>query len=454
MGWGDSFKQALSEASESAKAAAQNALSSARAAAEAVQQQAQAAAQQAAQALAAAKDQALAGAKSLASGAANVARFGARAVGEVVAGAAAGAANALTAPYRAARQMFSPSRPAVQTAVAKCPQTAAAKIERLEQRNELIKAGRNDPALRPAAERLAQNNQAVELARLSDNAYAQYPKSPFQYPDGTIPAPPGWSVVPAAELEARGVSVKDLEDARAVVYRTPDDWPGGAQTVVSFRGTADLEDAVVDHDQAMGLPTAQYGAAMRVGDSMANAYGPGTQVTGHSLGGGKAQAAGMAGGLGGSMFNAAGLHPDTADAYDSSPAFTQFRTTGDPLTGVQNSPATQVAVGALAGVIATPLGAAAKLGDALSQFLGGPALPAELADYADKAFKSFPRALQNVARHGDMMPPAIGPIHEVPAINDAGETISGLNPMGQHSITSVVNGIEQQKTEDMAALSA
>ena len=45
------------------------------------------------------------------------------------------------------------------------------------------------------------------------------------------------------------------------------------------------------------------------------------------------------------MFNSAGLHPDTVGAQMPSPdQFTQYRATGDPLTGVQNNAAVQTAI--------------------------------------------------------------------------------------------------------------
>ena len=325
-------------------------------------------------------------------------------------------------------------------------------------RNRAISVARRspNPNKREAADRLARNNEAVELARLSDDAYTQYPGPTFQYP---TPSPikkcPGWSIVPKEELDAKGVSVKDLEDARAVVYRTPDNWPGGAKTVISFRGTKDLEDLIVDHDQAMAVAKTQYKAAMRVGDSMSTAYGPSVQVTGHSLGGGKAQAAGVAGGLKGTMFNAAGLNPDTTGSMVPSPdQFSQYRTASDPLTGVQNSPMTQAAITTLAGVVAMPLGAGMKVGDWAQKAVGMRGLSPEMADYADKALKALPRGIKNLVHHGNVLPPAIGPVHEVPTLDELGREVPLLSKPGPHSITYVINGIERQKEDDLATMAA
>jgi hypothetical protein len=472
--WGADLDDVLAEASDAARENAKSMMSSARSAAAAVAsaaeagarkaaaaaelgarkaaEVAEAGARKAAAAAVAVKDAAVAGAQ----GVGNVASFGARAGAEVAGGVAKTAVDVALAPFRAARALFSPSKPPTATAVEPCPATAAAKIERLERRNQLIAAGKRsgDPAKLKAAERLARNNEAVELARLSSDSYSQYPGPEFKYPTGDQPKPPpGWNVVPASELEAKGVSVKDLEAARAVVYRTPDNWPGGAKTVVSFRGTADLEDGIVDHDQAMSVPTTQYKAAMRVGDSMSQGFGPDVQVTGHSLGGGKAQAAGAAGGLKGTMFNSAGLHPATTGGQMPPAAqFSQFRTTGDPLTGTQNSPATQAAIATVAGGIGMPAGALMKAGNAAAKAAGFGGLSPEMADYADKAFKAFPRGVKNMVQNGEVMPPAIGAIHEVPAVNDKGQEVSKFNLAGQHSITSAVNGIESQKEDDLGTL--
>lgn len=462
-GWGSAFKTAWDGATDAARRKAQAAMASARAAADAVVQggkkavQATAAAVDAGvdavgRAASAAKDKAVGAAAAAAKAGKNIVGFGGRALGE----AGGTGASLATAPYRVVRQQFSPTRPP--SPIQPCPASTEAKIDRLEQRNSEIRAGRRsqDPHKRQAADRLARNNEAVELARLSDNAYAQYPGPEFTYPTGTdSPAPTGWSVVPAAELESRGVSVKDLEAARAVVYRTPETWPGGQKTVLSFRGTADLEDGIVDHDQAMGLPTDQYKSAMQVGDAMSNGFGTSVVVTGHSLGGGMAQAAGAAGGLQGTMFNSAGLNPETTGGLmTQANQFSQYRTAGDPLTGAQNSALAQSAIAAVAGVVAMPLGLGMKVGDAAQKALGSPGLTPEQADYADKAFKAFPRGVKNLVQRGDVLPPAIGPVHEVQALDSDGQAVSRLDLGGQHSIVSVVNGIEREKEDDLATLAA
>lgn len=478
MDWGDAFKVAYEAATDAAKAAADTTMSSARAAADAVARTTAAAARAATAAVVTAKDAALRaasatkdavvvgataardaavasaqavkrGATAAAQGASNLASFGARATGEVVAVGAGMVTSAATAPYRAVRQAFAPAQTPTQTVIEPCPATWEAKKARLEVRNELIGEGRRspDPAERAAAARLAQNNEAVELARLSEDSYAAAPTQPHHTP------PVGWSVVPDAELEAAGISPDALADARAVVYRSEPDWPGGQKTVLAFRGTADLEDGIVDHDQAMALDTRQYETAMLAGQQVSQGLGPQVLVTGHSLGGGKAQAAGAVGGLRGTMFNSAGLNPATVDGLmPAADQFSQYRTTGDPLTGVQNSPALQSAVVAVAGAVATPVGALMKGADWAQKAVGLPGLSPEVAGYAGKAFMALPRSVKNLVADGNLLPPAIGPVHTVRALGADGQPIAQLNPMGQHSITSAINGIEEQKTLDISTL--
>ena len=77
----------------------------------------------------------------------------------------------------------------------------------------------------------------------------------------------------------------------------------------------------------------------------------------------------------------------------------------------------------------------------------------EMADYADKAYKAFPRGIKNLVNDGAVLPPAVGPVTTVPAVNNAGDDVSRLNLAGQHSIVSVVNGIEREKGEDFSTLS-
>lgn len=429
MSWGQAFTEAYEAASAAAREAATTAMSSARAAADAVR---------------------------------NVASFGARAAGETATAAGKGAValadRALEAPpligdlYKAAKARLAPTPAPRPRVVEPCPNSLAGKYERLRERERLVALGRGPggtPAQQAAAERLARNNQAVELAKLSADTYAQYGKPPVDAP------PLGWSRVGDAELMAAGIDPALTRDAKAVVYRTGPDWPGGQRTVLAFRGTvpSEADDLKTNYDQALGLETVQYSAASKLGRDIGQKFGPDVLVTGHSLGGGKAQAAGVAGGLSGSMFNAAGLNPDTVGGAPDDPAmFTQYRTPGDPLTGLQNSAALQAGLGAVAGGLVMPVGLAVRGGDVVAQALGLPVLSAEGADLAERGASAFPRAMGNLLQHGTLLPPAIGPVVEVPCLDDAGNPVPMTDLLGQHSGTNIINGIEREKSEDVATL--
>lgn len=432
-GWGDLIFSSYDAALASAQDGARVMMASIGSAASAVKQRAAATA-------IAVRD----GAVAVGKGAYNAGSFAARASVEAV-GAAGSVASA---PYRVAKKKLSPAQTPRKTMIEPCVNSWDAKKRRLEERNARIDSGKRsgDPAVREAAKRLARNTESVELARLSEDTYAQYPPKPNHQP------PLGWTVMSDAELTAAGIDKELMENSQAVIYRSDASWPGGQKTVLAFRGTADLDDGIVDHDQAMGLPTKQYESAVDLGDLVGTQLGTDVLVTGHSLGGGKAQAAGASGGLRGIMFNSAGLNPNSVDGLmPLADQFQQYRTPGDPLTGMQNSPALQSVVAVIAGALATPVGALLKAGDALQKAAGMKGLSSAQADYADKAFKALPRGLKNVVVDGNLLPPAVGPVIEVPSLDGSGEALSPINPM-QHSITFLVNGIEQQKSEDMATL--
>ena len=243
-------------------------------------------------------------------------------------------------------QRFIPHRLAGQPCLPCLDQSSGqARRLRIEKRQRLILHGERspDPAVREAAKRLQDDMHAVELARLSDNSYAQF--DPKAGPQQKKPPEP-WQAMTEEQAKELKIDTSLLRDAKAVVYTLPPDFPFDPKTVVAFRGTtADAEDILTDHDQALGLETQQYKGARDLGQQLKD-YLPDAEVTGHSLGGGKAQAAGVAGRLKGTMFNSAGLHPKSvrltpAELERHAGRFQQYRADGadggDPLTGLQNS---------------------------------------------------------------------------------------------------------------------
>ena len=427
MSWGDALASAWQAASEGTRQAAMTALSSAPA------------------------------------GARHVAGFAARAIGELVGAAARGVRQAgeqalqrhpvLGLAYRALNKVtLSPTRPPGTQLVEPCANSLDCKRRRLEQRQQLIKQGRApeaSPAHKAAAERLARNNEAVELARLSEDSYAQYGRPPVNQP------PLGWTRIDDATLQGMGIDKRLLTDSKAVIYQTPADWPGGHKTVLAFRGTipSDADDLKTNLDQSLGKETVQYKAARELGAKVASQLGTNTLVTGHSLGGGKAQAAGSLGNLKGMMFNAAGLHPDTVNGLmPAAGQFLQYRSAGDPLTAVQNSAALQSALASGAGLVGTPLGAGIAIGQFITRQLGLPSLSQDAADLAGQGAAAPVQGLGNLLNHGYLLPPAQGQRVEVPALTGDGAPIPETDLDGQHALRGLINGIEQEKSQDIATL--
>ena len=293
MDWGDTLKQAYQAATTQAQAAATALGNGAQAVGQAaktagnyVSNQAVTAGNYVAQQAVAAKDYAVQKGTEAAQYVGDKAQQGyaaakqtAQAVGTGVSNTAGFAGRAASetanAAYGGVAKSFSGTQSPQQTAVVLCPNSLEAKKQRLEERNRLIASGKgsSDPATQAAADRLQQNNQAVELARLSSDAYKQYD-------DPAVNDPPlGWTKMSDQDLQDKGLSPQLLKDSKAAIYQTPPDWPGGPQTVLAFRGTADKEDAIVDYNQAFALETTQYKAAAKLGPDVADALGP--NVSGH-----------------------------------------------------------------------------------------------------------------------------------------------------------------------------
>ena len=93
-----------------------------------------------------------------------------------------------------------------------------------------------------------------------------------------------------------------------------------------------------------------------------------------------------------------------------------------------------------------------EAGDAAQKAVGFAGLTTDQSAWADRATKLVPRGVRNLWAAGATAPPAIGKIEEVPALYDSGDSVLDLDLKGQHSIKSVVNGIEERKSEDVAIL--
>lgn len=279
-----------------------------------------------------------------------------------------------------------------------------AKKARYECRKKQIEAGKQseDPQAKEAAGRFEMNNQAIEKANLSAHVY-----------DKDKPLPPGWKKAEPEDLAKMGLKPKDLEiqdsDFRAEVYMPDKEVFGNdMKPTLAFKGTSTLEDWKNNLAQGGDFKSPYYEKAVDLGTKLSKSSSP-IEITGHSLGGGMASAASVAGGKSATTFNAAGLHANTVGRYGGTPQSSPvqaYRVAGEMLTGIQE-PGLKAFGGAAA--VGGPVGVAA------------------------------------VGALGAMTPKAIGVPHEVPG--------SAIDPVRRHFMTDVIKGIEAQKDEDQATLS-
>jgi hypothetical protein len=377
------------------------------------------------------------------------------------------AAQLASAAYKALKQKFSPLKPALIPSMP-CPASddAAARAARIKKRNDLIAKAYGSPD----AKQLQQDMYAVEMARLSDDAYEYYdPTRPRTGP----PAP--WKVMTDEELAAKGIDPDLLKKSYAVMYQAPDDFPFKPKAVLAFRGTvpADPSDILNNYKQAMGMEADQYTAATELGKQVGKSMRD-TQVTGHSLGGGKAQAAGVQGDMNGIMFNSAGLNPKTVGMTDDqleghSDQFLQARTEGglaqaggDPLTGVESLPAWQqnVLAQAVKGT-ADVARSAAGVDSWARQQLGLQPLvnniPAkyqpmvkELSDNLKTAQTQLDEN-QALSRGKWLRPPPIGK-KATPVIAKNADDGTNASVASQHSLSTMIVGYESRKLATVSAL--
>ncbi len=181
--------------------------------------------------------------------------------------------------------------------------------------------------------------EAATMARLSAAAYDD-PPSDENLPEGYRRATPN----EMAELglidpeSGTDLTRLDGEDFRADVFVNSDPASGENNYTIAYRGTTSGNDWGANIAQGAGFESEYYNRAGRVA-RMANAMAPGrVQFTGHSLGGGLASAAASATGADATTFNAAGLHPDTAERMGGRAANIEaWHNERDPLSSLQDA---------------------------------------------------------------------------------------------------------------------
>lgn len=122
--------------------------------------------------------------------------------------------------------------------------------------------------------------------------------------------PQGWTRIREQELKSKNIAPPLLHNEKsgfdAAFYRGPD-----GQVVLAFCGTDQGKDWPQNLGQGIGLQTKQYKNAIELTESALAAYGENLLLTGHSLGGGLAAAAGVINNTPAVTYNSAGVHNNT-----------------------------------------------------------------------------------------------------------------------------------------------
>jgi len=292
-----------------------------------------------------------------------------------------------------------------------------------------------------AADRLAQNNRAVEDGRLAAST-----SEGGVYDDAG--APEGWSRVTGDDLppELRNATFNDpVSGFQAAVYRNEID---GTYRLV-FRGSEPstiLQNEGNDWTRAnlmqgLGYESQQYTQAVELSKQFSEAYGDAaTGLAGHSLGGGLATAGSLASGIPANTFNASGLHEDTIaryglDANQAGDLINAYQVNHDLLTDLQEH-------SAVSGLMADALGTKH---------------PIEAFDYAKNA--------DGTGSLTERPDPWLGVDSDAPwwqkALLKIGKAATGIVGLGLsaaqiaesiHRHNNFIGGIELEKSQDIATI--
>ncbi|MEM6455393.1 MAG: hypothetical protein AAF772_09895 [Acidobacteriota bacterium] len=164
-------------------------------------------------------------------------------------------------------------------------------------------------------------------------------------------APEGWSRLNDAGLppELAGLPWSDEQPGgsgfHAALYQSDE-----GEVVLVFEGTNGSDPLGPDGradwsnnlQQGLGLSSQQYSNAIEIAQQVQNVYGDDFVITGHSLGGGLAAAAGTIVGVETTTFNAAGVNPNTLAPFgltrdDARGTVEAFHVDGEVLNGIQDS---------------------------------------------------------------------------------------------------------------------
>ncbi len=344
------------------------------------------------------------------------------------------------------------------------------KKERLQQRAQKVSAakdkanslppGREKEALEKSIVRFEFNNVAVERVKLASSTYNI----------GQGKEPEGWARLSKEEIEDLGLNPNQFPasqpgfdpdtlkdgDYFAEIYKSDPDVFGKETIVIAFRGTAGMADWTnANIPQSVGRNAPHYTKAMSLANDLKSAKesnpklaNSNVEITGHSLGGGMATAAGIVSGLKTYAVNPAGVHPITLKPYgrtreDADDLVHNIVTEDEVLTSYQE-PGFQRATLAAISLVSPRLGASLML-------------TARKA-LIDKGTLTYGMAgKRHDVRH-------LGNAKDVSKASDAGESIQGQTPSKFQSLNAMFNpkkkvelhhpdyaiaGIEQQKADDL-----
>ncbi|MEM6455396.1 MAG: hypothetical protein AAF772_09910 [Acidobacteriota bacterium] len=128
------------------------------------------------------------------------------------------------------------------------------------------------------------------------------------------------------------------------------------ETVLVFEGSGEVRDWLSNLQQGLGQNPEHYRQAIEIAQKVHEVYGDDMAITGHSLGGGLAAAAGTIVGVETTTFNAAGVHPNTLEPFglersDAIGNVEAFHVQGDLLNGLQDNDLQKGVLGAISALV-------------------------------------------------------------------------------------------------------
>jgi hypothetical protein len=341
--------------------------------------------------------------------------------------------------------------------IQKCPQNQ--KAERVRDRKLKISKskallakmppGAKRDVLAHATERFERNNVAVERVRLANDAYNVGQGEP----------PEGWERVSGEELKELGLEADSFPQLKhnfrpseyndgyySELYKMKAEVFSEERYVLAFRGTQGIKDGRADLLQAFGDETEQYTRSIKTAQKLKKILGDNFDITGHSMGGGMATAAGIITSSPTYAIDPAGVHPATLERFgggytrDLADKYVEnYVAEGEILDSVQQSNTQFAVLGGISAV--TPAGGVLLLG-------------AGRRAMSDKGALTYGAA---------------GPVRKIPILDNAKNVLDGkvdqgtypslggrlnnlINPLQKvtlHDPYFVIAGIEQQKTDDL-----